>query len=379
MTIKAIGRPSRFARTVRSCEAAFVLAVIGAAAHAQFKETGPAPFPPAVAQKKIRKALETVTAENRQQTVAMLSGLLPWYRDMLDDELIAAWKRNTRANVTEAIEALADAHVASGVIEYAWREQRQATFTLAYAPMLGHLMARYPQSAEPFLADLRGEGPTGQPPALSPQEAEAVCRILVDMPDIGSWKKDALQILPRYPEAARKLLTEDEHGPDPEKTYSAHVWLLDLKMEAPANAAAQPAPRRTPPPVPHTVTESGPVNSQPTSVAPPRRVAVNGPPIPVENHPQPSHAALPTSPAPVSSLPYAGATSGTFESSGSPIPQNAEYVFRNVPPVKLRLDFDTRIWEARLVPGEGQTQKLLVKNKSSGPQKRCVVHWTVAP
>jgi hypothetical protein len=108
-------------------------------------------------------------------------------------------------------------------------------------------------------------------------------------------------------------------------------------------------------------------------------VAVNGPPIPVENHPQPSHAALPTSPAPVSSLPYAGATSGTFESSGSPIPQNAEYVFRNVPPVKLRLDFDTRIWEARLVPGEGQTQKLLVKNKSSGPQKRCVVHWTVAP
>jgi hypothetical protein len=31
------------------------------------------------------------------------------------------------------------------------------------------------------------------------------------------------------------------------------------------------------------------------------------------------------------------------------------------------------------VRGEGQTQRLIVRNKSSGPQKRCVVHWSVIP
>jgi hypothetical protein len=75
--------------------------------------------------------------------------------------------------------------------------------------------------------------------------------------------------------------------------------------------------------------------------------------------------------------PYSGARSGTLESSGGPIPQNAEYVFRDVPLVKMHLDYDTKTWDARLVPGEGQTQRLIVRNKSSGPQKRCVVHWSV--
>jgi hypothetical protein len=61
------------------------------------------------------------------------------------------------------------------------------------------------------------------------------------------------------------------------------------------------------------------------------------------------------------------------------IPQNAEYVFRNVPLVKMQLDYDTKTWDARLAPGDGQTQKLIVRNKSSGPQKHCVVHWTATP
>ena len=71
--------------------------------------------------------------------------------------------------------------------------------------------------------------------------------------------------------------------------------------------------------------------------------------------------------------------SGTLECGGGPIPQNAEYVFRNVPLVKMQLDYDTKTWDARLAPGDGQTQKLIVRNKSSGPQKHCVVHWTVVP
>jgi hypothetical protein len=77
--------------------------------------------------------------------------------------------------------------------------------------------------------------------------------------------------------------------------------------------------------------------------------------------------------------PYSGPRSGTLESTIALIPQNGEYVFRDLPLVKLQLDYDSKIWDARLAPGEGQTQRLIVKNKSSGPQKRCVVHWTVVP
>ncbi len=43
----------------------------------------------------------------------------------------------------------------------------------------------------------------------------------------------------------------------------------------------------------------------------------------------------------------------------------------------MQLDYDTKTWEARLAPGDGQTQRLILKNKGSGPQKRCVVHWSV--
>jgi hypothetical protein len=71
--------------------------------------------------------------------------------------------------------------------------------------------------------------------------------------------------------------------------------------------------------------------------------------------------------------------SGTLEFGGGLIPQNAEYVFRNVPIANLQLDYDHKIWDARLAPGDGGTQRLIVKNKSSGPQKRCVVRWSVVP
>ena len=74
---------------------------------------------------------------------------------------------------------------------------------------------------------------------------------------------------------------------------------------------------------------------------------------------------------------YTGPRSGTLESNGGPIPQNAEWIFRNLPAVKMQLDYDTKIWDARLAPGEGGTQRLILKNKSSGPQKRCVVHWSL--
>jgi hypothetical protein len=50
-----------------------------------------------------------------------------------------------------------------------------------------------------------------------------------------------------------------------------------------------------------------------------------------------------------------------------------------VPLVAMLLKYDTSIWDAQLKPGDGQTQRLILRNKSSGPQKRCVVHWSVIP
>jgi hypothetical protein len=66
---------------------------------AQFKQTPPAPYSPAVARQNIRLLIETGDPDNRQQTAAKLSGLLIWYRDIVDDELITAWTRDQRAKL----------------------------------------------------------------------------------------------------------------------------------------------------------------------------------------------------------------------------------------------------------------------------------------
>lgn len=319
-------------------------------ANAQFKVVGPAPFPPTVARQKIRTLLEKADPGNTQQTVDALSGLLAWYRDIVDEEMIAAWQKDTRANLPPVMQPLADLRLASAVVEFSWRQAREATFNPTYAPLLGDLMFRYAGSAKPFLDDLLGPASTGQRmPDLSQPEAEAVCRILVDMPDIDTWRDSALKILPYYRRVAESLLIQDMHGDDREKSYRAQRWLADLKSDAPTPTSDRQIPRRTLPP--------------PSSTAG------------VQTTRQP----LPPADAPPAPLPYNGARSGALECNSGPIPQNAEYVFRNLPLAKLQLDYDTKIWDARLAPGDGQTQRLILRNKSSGPQKRCIVHWSVIP
>jgi hypothetical protein len=374
-------------------------------ANAQFKTVGPAPYSTTVAHQKIRMLLEGIDPNNSQKTIATLSGLLSWYRDILDEELIAAWRKDNRANVIEVMESLADSRVASGIVEFSWRERRQTAFNLTYAAMLGNLMARFPDSAKPFLDDLLS---VSQPPDLSQPEAEAVCRILLDMPDIGTWRQSALLILPSYRRAAETLLLQDLHGADQEKSYQAQRWQADLKFVVTGNGNAQPNPRRRSTPslssapggirtdseqpsqrrrsTPSLSSAPGgiPSDNQTESVIliprasndrPPASTATNSAPAPP---PRPA-APVPSPPLPWAPPPYTGPSSGTLESSGGAIPQNAEYVFRDVPLVKMRLDYDTKTWDAHLVRGEGQTQRLIVRNKSSGPQKRCVVHWSVIP
>jgi hypothetical protein len=339
-----------------------LFSVLSITANAQFKEVGPPPFSPTVARQKIRTLLGKVDPGDPQPAIDALYGLVPWYRDILDEELIAAWQGDGRANLTPVIEPLADARVASAIVDYSWRQAPQATFNLTYAPTLGHLMARYPDSAKPFLADLLAPTANGQPPLnLSHAEAEAVCRILLDMPDIGTWKKTALQILPRYRPVAESLLAQDMQGDDREKSYRAQIWLAEIRGDVPGIANQPQGPRR-------------PMVSQ--APPPPR--------LPAGNSNQPTLARAgadraSTPPAPTLALPYSGAMSGTLECGGGSIAQNAEHVFKNLPLVQLQLDYDTRIWDVRLVPGGGQTQKLILRNISSGPQKHCVVRWSVVP
>jgi hypothetical protein len=72
---------------------------------------------------------------------------------------------------------------------------------------------------------------------------------------------------------------------------------------------------------------------------------------------------------------YNGPRSGTLTCSGL-IPQNAEFVFRDLPPIEMKFEYNSKIWSAQLQPGEGATQRLILRNISSGPQKKCIVHWS---
>jgi hypothetical protein len=338
---------------------------------AQFKETAPAPYTPAVARQKIRALIGNAGSQTGgSQTVDALSGLLVWYRDVIDDELIAAWKGDDRANLPALITSLADARVAAAIVEYSWREQRAATFTLANAPMLGDLMARYQGSAAPFLYDLL------LPPDLPKAQADAVCRILLDMPDTGNWKKKALQILPYYRLSARDLLVQDLHGNNQEKVYRAQFWLTDLKISVPG-VTSEPQQARRPAPPPAAAT-AGRVVTQ-------NQVAMNQttpdqfsqrPHIVEQPAPQQSGSLISSGP---SALPYTGPRSGTLKCAGGAVPPNAEYVFPGMPMGNIQLDLEGKPWDARLVLGRGQTQDLILTNRAPRPQKGCTVHWSIIP
>jgi len=384
----------------------FLALTIAPALIAQFKEIGPPPFSEAVAHQRIRSLLDQVDSANARETTDKLNSWTPWYRTVLDEELIAAWQRDSRQRLTIVMDPLADARVAAAVIEFSWRTRTEATLNPSYAPLFGGLMARYPESGATFVADLLEP----MPPALSPLAIETVCRILIDMPDVGTWHESALRILPRYRPTADRLLAQDRRGTDQEKSYHAQIWQAELRGETPGatsqtseapairrRASSQPSERSAGPIVfPSAATSANSVPEQRPESNASNRSGQQSPlqvSIPASAQPAPptAPAAVPpaANPAPVppsqpASVPaaaqsYNGPNSGTLECTGGPVPQNAEYVFRNLPSLRLNLDYDQKVWDARLTAGENQTQRLVLKNKSSGPQKRCVVHWSIAP
>ena len=341
--------------------------LLAPAARAQFKEIGPPPFSKAVAHQRMRALLDRVEPANRQQTIDQLNRLVPWFRDVLDDELISGWQRDTRERLLLVMEPMADPQVAGGVVAFSWHSRTDATFHPGYAPMFAHLMARYPDSGREFLSDLLAPSP----PQLGPLQEESVCRILIDMPDIGTWSRSALQILPRYRATAERLLKQDRQGSDEDKMYRAQMWLAQLRGERPGAIEASTSRRRMAG-SPGSSDSSGPILRPPPEAVSVRAAAPPAPPVRPPDPPPP--AATATAPQV-----YNGPMSGTLECTGNPVPQNAEYVFRNLPLFKLQLDYDHRIWDARLTAGDNQSQRLILRNKSSGPQRRCLVHWSVVP
>jgi hypothetical protein len=340
---------------------------------AQFTVVGPPPYSNVEAQKKIRAYLASVQVENRKQTVAELTRLLPWYRDLIDDELIAAWHQQPdhRLELAEVIRPLATPRVASEIIDFAWKN-RAAAMRVAYAPLFVHLMTPFPESARPMMDDLLRGARSRQPVDLNDAAAETLCRILLDMPDIGAWRNDAVEILPLYRDAARRLLLQDLRSDDQERRDRASYWLDDarspLQDSVPGRDSSFPSRPR-----PKTTSDSPRVLRPEPTYAPSTPVpASSAPPASPTNPSRPTLATAPTES-------YSGPRSGTLECSGSAIPQNGEYVFRSLPDRKLQLDYDAKIWEARVAPGEGGTQRIILKNKSAGSQKRCTVRWSIVP
>src|SRR5579863_1405717 len=106
---EAMLAPTKLNRIFRRVTlAAIVFLSSSLAVRAQFKEIPPPPYTPAVARQKIRSLLQNDDPGNRQQTAATLSGLLVWYRDIFDDELIAAWKEDGRTNLPALMPLFAD-------------------------------------------------------------------------------------------------------------------------------------------------------------------------------------------------------------------------------------------------------------------------------
>ena len=87
-------RRSRYDYALRALLVLSTCLMISRAAAAQFKTIGPPPFSDSVARQKIRTLLDQVDAGNRKQTIETLTGYLAWYRNIIGDELIAAWQKD---------------------------------------------------------------------------------------------------------------------------------------------------------------------------------------------------------------------------------------------------------------------------------------------
>jgi hypothetical protein len=201
-------------------------------------------------------------------------------------------------------------------------------------------------------------------------------------------------------------------GPDPGSSSPPSPSSPSPSSLTPTPTPTSPPEARPAPPTPADITT--PPGRGPVDQAPAEEPSPIGSPVPVTGAPETSLSApsnlappaadetplasqapvaeptvgAPASPSgaapgraaePITQAPYQGPRSGALTYTGPPVVQNGEIVFRNLPPFRLRLDYDQDVWEGRLSPGEGNTQRLILRNKKPGTQKKCVVSWSVIP
>jgi hypothetical protein len=193
------------------------------------------------------------------------------------------------------------------------------------------------------------------------------------MPDTGNWKKLALQILPHYRGTVQNLLAQDIRGNNVEKASRAQFWMNDLKLNVVvadsgrfSSRPAPPPPSASPPPASTLISGRPHIVEQPSGV-------VASSTLPSAS----SYVPEPFSPAPYS-LPYGGPRVGTLKCA-APVPPGGEYVFHGMPAGNIQIDVDGKPFEARLAPGAGTSQDLILTNKGSGVQKKCTVRWSLMP
>ena len=287
------------------------LAARPALAYAQFKVTGPAPYTAVVARQNIKALLDNVDSSHRKQTVATLTGWLPCGTGPSSTmKLIAAYgEKPGRASLPDVVRPLVDARVATAVIDFSWREQRDAAFLPDYAPMFEDMLIRVPDSAKPMQDDLvRAPPPTGQLRwSFQTKEQRHFAAFFLDMRSIGMWRKTAMQVLPFYRDMAQLLLAVDVRGFPGDKRDRAEFWLYDPRSTIRENAPSTPS---------SSFSVRGRTAPAPAATpAPARTAAAAAPAAPVP----------PAAPAPVAT--YNGPKSATMHCVGNPIAQNAEYVF----------------------------------------------------
>jgi hypothetical protein len=191
-----------------------------------------------------------------------------------------------------------------------------------------------------------------EPPAAQPVTAQAA-------PVQEPIAAPAAETEPQGAAAPAPILTRAPTSTPPQARAS-------LKAAAPASFEAAPAnegpPTRTP----------AQVQEEPAAAAVPPPSAAPPPSPRLEPPPQNPPLLPPSEPAP-----YRGPLNGTLTYSGPPVVEQGEVVFRNLPPMRLALTYDQDVWEARLSPAEGNTQRLILRNKKPGTQKKCTVAWRV--
>lgn len=138
-----------------------------------------------------------------------------------------------------------------------------------------------------------------------------------------------------------------------------------------------------PPPTASVPSQPAPADPVPAPQAPIQTAAPQPPPATVATPAPPASTTPRTEPPPQNSQvtpepsPYRGPLNGTLTYSGPPVVENGEVVFRNLPPGRLALTYDQDVWDGRLSPGEANTQRLILRNKKPGTQKKCAVTWRV--